>query len=139
MVDDLVLTGLNPKGQTDGRFKRNQSEFWWAILINGPEMKPKTVLIKNETHYERIPSPETMRLELNYIYDFGHLGGKNYKCKYAYNNINWDSAAGLRNSDTLIDLERLLVSINLLTFWLHWYLINGMWVNNFNLGCNDFI
>ena len=45
-------------------------------------MKPKTVLIKNEKHYERIPSPETMRLELNYIYDFGHLGGKNYKCKF---------------------------------------------------------
>ena len=61
-----------------------------------------------------------MRLELNYIYDFGHLGGKNYKCKYAYNNINWDNAAGLRNGDTLIDLERLLVSINLLTFWVDW-------------------
>ena len=61
------------EGSKNGRFKRPFDKW---------EMKPKTVLIKNENHYERIPSPETMRLELNYIYDFGHLGGKNYKCKY---------------------------------------------------------
>ena len=67
------MTALNPKGQkTEG--SNDPFDKW--------EMKPKTVLIKNEKHYERIPSPETMRLELNYIYDFGHLGGKNYKCKF---------------------------------------------------------
>ena len=61
------------EGSKNGRFKRPFDKW---------EMKPKTVLIKNEKHYERIPSPEAMRLELNYIYDFGHLGGKNYKCKF---------------------------------------------------------
>ena len=76
-------------------------------------MKSKTVLIKNETRYERIPSPETMRLELNYIYDFGHLGGKNYKCKYFWQ--RWPAPPSDHHFQSFLslDIDLIVVQIDL--------------------------